>query len=452
MSQSTPPQSTPPSSEERARRAPLGAQFHRLLGAVGLGNLGDGIAVVALPWYATTLTDDPFLVALVGAATRLPWLLFALVAGVVGDRVDRRRLMVAAGSAKALLLVALTAVVALGVGSIPLLVAVALLVGACEVFFDNTTQSVVPTVVPRSRLERANGYIQAVERVLNKFLGAPLAGVLLAVSTAWAFGAQAALILLAVVCLITMRGDFRPGTEGEKRPPVRSMLREGLVWLWRHPVMRPLALLSGASNMAAALMGAVLVLFAQEVLGVGPQGYGLLMTVTAAGAVLGALVVPSFSGRIHPSTAMTVILTILGATALVVGLLHSIPAFVVCYLLTGFVSTWWNITLISLFQRLTPDRLRSRAFSAHRTLSWGLLSVGLALGGTLATVLEGPLGREWALSAPFVAAGLIGLALAVAPALVLTPGLIDRALADRETDTETENEPGTGSEAGTRED
>jgi MFS family permease len=255
-----------------------------------------------------------------------------------------------------------------------------------------------------------------------------------------------------VVCLIGMRGDFRPGEAGQKHPPVRAMLAEGLVWLWRHPVMRPLALVSGASNMGMAMMGAVLVLFAQEVLGVGPQGYGLLMTVTAAGAVLGALVVPSFSGRVHPSVALSVTLAVLGATALTVGLLRSVPAFVVCYLLTGFVVIWWNITLVSLFQRLTPDRLRSRAFSAHRTLSWGMLSVGMALGGTLATVLEVPLGREWALSAPFVTAGFIGLALAAALALALTPRAIDRALAEAETEAGSANETGTGSEAGTRED
>ncbi|WP_017543333.1 MFS transporter [Nocardiopsis prasina] len=445
MSQNVP--HTPP--DERGRRAPLGGRFHQLLGAVGLGNLGDGIAVVALPWYATTLTDDALLIALVGAATRLPWLFLALVAGVVGDRTDRRTLMVRAGAVKAVLLVLLTAVVVLGAGSIPLLILIALLVGACEVFFDNTAQSMVPAVVSRQQLERANGLLQVVERVLNKFLGAPLAGALLAVSTAWAFGAQAALVLLAVVVLAGMRGDFRPAAEdppegaGEsarQRPSIGAMLREGLVWLWRHPVLRPLALVSGASNLAAAMNGAVLVLFAQEVLGVGAQGYGLLMTVTAFGAVAGALVVPSFSGRIHPSSAMVVVLTVLGATALAVGLLRSVPGFVVCYFLTGFVSTWWNITLISLIQRLTPDRLRSRVFSAHRTVSWGLLSVGMGLGGALVSVLEGPWGREWALAAPFVAAGLIGLALAVAARLVLSPGLVDRALSDAEA----RGEPGSG--------
>lgn len=417
---------------EKSPHQPLGRRFVALLAAMGLGNLGDGIAVVALPWYAATLTDDPFQVALVGAATRLPWLLFALIAGVVGDRVDRRRLMVAAAGVKTVLLVALTATVALGAGSIPLLVAIALLVGTCEVFFDNTAQTMVPTLVPRQRLERANGHLQAVERVLNKFVGGPIAGMLLAASTAWAFGAQAALILSALVCLLALRGTPRPEPTGQRHPGIRVMLGEGLKWLWRHPVLRFTALVSGVSNLAAAMMAAVLVLFAQDVLGVGPQGYGLLMTVTAAGAVLGALVVPSFAHRVHPTTALTAGLAILGTTALTVGLTRDVPMFVLCYLFTGFAATWWNITLISLFQRLTPDRLRSRAFSAHRTLSWGMLSVGMALGGTLASTLEGVLGREWALAVPYLVAGTIGLILAVVVALRLTRGVIDRALNEAE--------------------
>ncbi|MEU3017764.1 MULTISPECIES: MFS transporter [unclassified Nocardiopsis] len=439
--------SAPPPDQRRSE--PLGPRFHRLLGAVGLANLGDGIAVVALPWYAATLTDDPLLVATVAAATRLPWLLLALVAGVVGDRVDRRRLMVGAGAARAVLLALLTAVVFLGAGSIPLLVLVALLVGACEVFFDNTTQSLVPAVVPRARLERANGLLQGVERVCNAFLGAPLAGLLLGVSTAWAFGAQAALVLLAVVCLVSLRGDFRPSGEhqgGEReRPSIGAMLREGLVWLWRHPVLRPLALVSGASNLAGAMSGAVLVLFAQDVLGVGAQGYGLLMTVTAFGAVAGAIVVPSFSARVHPSTAMAVVLALLGVTSASIGLLQTVPAFAVCYFLTGFAISWWNVTLLSLIQRVTPDRMRSRVFSAHRTVSWGLLSVGLGLGGALASSLEGVWGREWGLAAPFLTAGAIGLALAVVSALVITPSLVDRALADAAAPPQERGETGSGS-------
>lgn len=411
------------------RREPLGRNYWRLLSAGGLGNLGDGIAVVALPWYAATLTDAPFLVAVVGAATRLPWLLFALFAGVIGDRVDRRRLMVAAGSAKAVLLAALTAVILLNAGSIPLLVAVALLVGVCEVLFDNTTHAVLPTVVPSSRLERANGTLQGVERVLDRFMGAPLAGVLVAVSTALAFGAQAVLILLAVTTLCTLRGDFRPVREEDRRESIRVMLARGLTWLWRHTMMRPLALVSGMSNLAAALTASILVLFARDVLGLGPQGYGLLMTASAAGSVLGSVVVPSFTQRIRPATTLALVLLVQGLLALTMGLMHHVAVFATCSFLLGFMAVWWNVVVVSLYQRVIPNHLRSRVFSAHRTFSWGMLPVGMALGGALASLLEPSLGRTVSLSVPFLLSGVLSLALVVASARVLTGRVIDLALA-----------------------
>ncbi|MEU3141511.1 MFS transporter [Nocardiopsis alba] len=428
MSQSSPP------ATDRPRPEPLGIGFRRLLAALGLGNLGDGIAVVALPWYAATITDDPFMVALVGAATRLPWLLFALPAGVLGDRVDRRRLMMAAGGIKASLLAALAALAFMGLGSIPSLIVFALLVGVCEVFFDNTAQSMLPTVVPRSRLERANGLFQGVERVLNKFVGAPLAGVLLAVSTGLAFGVQALLILGAVAMLFVLRGNFRAGdqeTSEEPRPASStwSRLREGVVWMWRHPVMRPMALITGLSNLGAALMASVMVLFVQDVLGAGPQAYGLLMTVAAVGAVAGSVVIPSFATRMSVSTSLVLSLTLMAVAALTLALLRSVPAFMVCQLLIGFASMWWNITAISLFGRVIPDRLRSRVFSAHRTLSWGMLPLGMLLGGALARFSEGLLGREWSLALPFLSAGLLETALVGITALVLTRRVVDEALA-----------------------
>ncbi|GAB3701193.1 MFS transporter [Nocardiopsis oceani] len=412
------------------RREPLGRDYWRLLSASGLGNLGDGIAVVALPWYAATLTDDPFLVAAVGAATRLPWLLFALFAGVLGDRMDRRRLMVAAGSAKAVLLAALTAVIVWGVASIPLLVAVALLVGVCEVLFDNTTHSVLPAVVPSSRLERANGTLQGVERVLDRFVGAPLAGVLIAVSTALAFGAQAAFVLLAVVALCTLRGDFEPAKQTGPREPIRTMLARGLAWLWRHSMMRPLALVSGVANLASALTATILVLFARDVLDLGPQGYALLLTVSAAGAVLGSVLVPIITARVRTSTTLVLVLALQGLMAATMGLIHHVAVFTAAMFLLGFGGMWWNVTVVSLFQRVIPDALRSRVFSAHRMFSWGMLPLGTALGGALASLTEPALGRTLSLSAPYLLSSVISLVLAAIAAKVLTNRVIDRALAD----------------------
>ncbi|MFF1671272.1 MFS transporter [Nocardiopsis flavescens] len=410
------------------RTAPpaLGPGYARLLGAGLLGNLGDGIALVALPWYTATLTGDPVAVAVVAAAGRLPWL-GALVAGAVGDRVDRRRLMVAAGTGKAAVLLALTALVAAGAATVPVVVAAALLVGACEVFFDNTAQAVMPMVVPRERLERANGVLWSVEEIANRFVGAPVAGVLLAAGAAAAFGAQALLAAGAVGVLLALRGDFAPAPG--PAPSLWSGVGEGLRWLWRHRVLRTLAVLLALSNFAAAMNLAVLVLFARDVLGVGAAGYGLLMTAVSAGMVLGAQVVHRLVALVPPGAALAAALAVQGGGYLLVGLAQQVWVFAVCFVAVGFFTMWWNVLTVSLRQRIVPDRLLSRVLAAYRTVGWGTVPVGALAAGALAAGLEPAVGRVWALSAPLLAAGVLSLVLAAASAAVLTTRAVRAAKA-----------------------
>ena len=436
----TRPPPSPPPSPSPARAAPLGPGYRRLLASSALGNLGDGIALVALPWYASTLTDDPLAVAAVGAATRLPWLLFALVAGVFGDRVDRRRLMVFSGGAKALVLASLTALVALDAAGLPVVLVAALLVGVCEVFFDNTAQALLPSVVPHSRLERANGTLWSVEEVMSRFVGAPVAGVLVGLSMALAFGAQAALVACAVLALLTLRGDFRPDRadrsdgegDGGDRAPLSRMLAEGVRWLWHHRLLRTLALVLALSNLAAAMNGAVLVLFAQDVLGLGARGFGLLLGAVSVGMVIGAQVMPWLLPRLPPGATLAAVLGVQGAAFTAIALAPSAALFAVLWIMVGFSTVAWNVLTVSLRQRVVPHHLLSRVLSAYRTLGWGAVPVGMALAGAVAAGLEPVWGRQAALSAPFLIAGLISLALVAVCARHLTSARIRAALAAAE--------------------
>lgn len=413
----------------RTARPPLGPGYRRLLGAGALGNLGDGIALVALPWYTATLTGDPVAVSAVAAAGRLPWL-GALVAGAVGDRVDRRRLMVCAGLGKALVLAVLTALAAAGAATVPVVVAAALLVGVCEVFFDNTAQSLMPMVVPRERLERANGLLWSVEEVANRFLGAPAAGVLVAVSAAAAFGAQALLAAGAAAALLTLRGDFSPAPAPGPARSLGAMVAEGMRWLWGHRLLRTLAVVLALSNLAASMNIAVMVLFARDVLGVGAVGFGLLMTAVSAGMVLGAQVVHRLVPLVPPGAALTAALAVQGGGYLVVGLVHQVWVFAVCFVVVGFFTMWWNVVTVSLRQRVVPDRLLSRVLAAYRTVGWGTAPVGALAAGGLAAVLEPVVGRVWALSAPFLAAGTLGVVLVAVSAVGLTTRSVRAAEAD----------------------
>jgi MFS family permease len=156
----------------------LGLPFWQLWSASTLSNLADGLVKIALPLVAVTLTDSPGLVAGVAVAVTLPWLLFALPAGALADRVDRRKAMVTANVVRAAAVAVLAATAVLGLESstaaIWALYAVALLLGTAETIYDTCAQSILPQVVPRDRLPRANGRLIAAELTANEFVGPPL--------------------------------------------------------------------------------------------------------------------------------------------------------------------------------------------------------------------------------------------------------------------------------------
>jgi len=158
----------------------LGGQFRRLWVASALSNLADGVFQVALPLLAVTLTKSPALVAGVALAQRLPWLVMALPAGALADRLDRRRTMVRVDALRVIVMGALAAAVGLDAASMPVLYAAAVVLGVGETLFDTAAQSILPSLVDRSQLSAANGRLQAVELTANQFVGPPLGGVLAA--------------------------------------------------------------------------------------------------------------------------------------------------------------------------------------------------------------------------------------------------------------------------------
>ena len=190
-----------PTEVAPARRQDLGRPFAAQLTSTGLANLGDGILGTLAPLVALSLTTSPLQISLLSAATWLPWLLFGLAAGVVIDRVDRRRAQVVALGVRAAVLATGAALGFTGALSMPLLVCLVLAYGATEVFADLGATSIVPDLVPPDRFSAANGRVIAVQQVANAFLGAPLAGVLVVFGAGIGFGTSAALAALAALVL-----------------------------------------------------------------------------------------------------------------------------------------------------------------------------------------------------------------------------------------------------------
>lgn len=270
---------------------PLGASFWKLWTSSGLSNLADGVFKVALPLMAIQLTQSPTLIAGVTVAATLPWLLFALTAGALADRLDRRRLMLWANLSRAVLPALLIAVILLDLGSIWALYVVAMMVGIAETVYDTSAQSILPQVVDKFQLSRANGRLYAVELTANQFIGPPLGGLLVGVGVVAGFAVPAALWLAAVGGLLLLPGSFR--VEREQKTTLRFDIKEGLKFLWNQKILRTLAVMTGVFNFASSAAFAVLVLFAVgpgSAMGLSEIGFGLLLTTSAVGAFIGSFI------------------------------------------------------------------------------------------------------------------------------------------------------------------
>ena len=256
--------------------------FRLLFSAGALTNLGDGLVILALPWLATLMTDNALMIGAVAAAGRLPWLLFAIPAGVVIDRVDRRKLIARADLLRAVIAFAimLLAMQEHEAGAVWLLAGLAFLLGSAEVIRDNAAQTILPSIVASEDLEKANGQLWSTEQLTGQFIGPPLAGVLIASSIALPFGIHAAFLTLAAgqVWLITLQPTIKVETG------FWQALKEGIAFMRGDALLLRLAIVLGIANFIATATITVQVLFAQDVLHLSPAAYGLVLSAAALGA------------------------------------------------------------------------------------------------------------------------------------------------------------------------
>lgn len=386
--------------------------YLKLISASGATNLADGIASVAFPWLATLLTRDPFLIGLVAFAGRLPWLLLAVPAGVITDRADRRRLIVQADCFRLVLAIGVVGLI-LSLPIVPspetalpcvfALSALSFLLGCAEVVRDNAAQTLMPAVVDSDDLEKANGQLWSVETILGRFVGPPLAGLLIAFSLPTPFLTNAVAFALAALMIWFVMLPPRIA------PPKRSWrveTMEGLRWLWTRPVLRRLAISLGVINGFSTLALVVLVLVSQERLGLSASGYGFLLTAGAAGGVLGGFLCPAVVSRIGAQRSLTLALGFIPVPFFAIGLFSNALIVAFALFFQTFVAVLWNVVTVSYRQRAIPDDLLGRVNSVYRFFGWGTMSLGALLGGVIVSLSEPLLGRDIALSLPFILAAI----------------------------------------------
>src|SRR4051794_18145730 len=418
----TPSTASPAAAVSRRSRAlaaaggGLGRGFWTLFSASFLANLSDGIFQIALPLLAVRVTTEPGLVAGVTVASRLPWLVFALLAGALADRFDRRRTMVLVDAGRVILISVLTIAVLANVATIWLLYVVAFVLGCFETMFDTAASSMLPNVVGKERVVAANSRLNAVELTMNTFVGPPLGGLLAGLGLAAAFGTSAAGYLGALLCLVTLRGSFRAVRDG---PPasIRAEIGTGLRYLWSHPLLRTMAFVVGPMNLASTAVFAILVLYvvAPGPLGLDGVGLGLLVTSLAVGTVVGTVLAARFEAVLGRANLFVACVASLLVTDLV---WIVIPQPVAIGLVLAAVSTVggaFNVVFGSIRQRIVPNYLLGRVMASFRVISWGSLPIGALLGGIVA--------QSFGLTAVFIGAAIIHLCL-LPSRLILTDGVM----------------------------
>ena len=412
-------------------RRPLGSRFRRLFAATLVSNLGDGMATVAYPWLASAVTRNPALIALVAVAQRLPWLVFSLPAGVIIDRVDRRRLMVTMDVVRGVLTLGV-AVAVLGeqaglpgpdavdratgtrTGLYAVLLAATVLLGMAEVLRDNSAQTFLPNIVDSDQLEKANGRMWGAEAVMNTFVGPPLGSALLLAAFSIPFFVHSGTFFAAAAIVMSIPGSFRAAAVGDQtRRSFRTELGDGVRWLWRHTLLRDLAIILGLSNMAGTLAIATIVLFAQEVVGVGPLLFSVIFFGGAIGAFVGGQLASRITERLGRGTALSVSMATMTAIPILIGALAWWPAMLVLFAVQSVAIIVWNVITVSLRQTIIPEHLLGRVNSVYRFFGWGMMPIGAGLAGLIVLVVERVADRDVALRSTWFASGIIGAALFV---------------------------------------
>ena len=433
---------------KKSNTKPLGKNYWRLWFAHGVSNLGDGVSQVAYPWLASAVTRSPLLIATVAVASRLPWLVFTLPAGVITDRFDRRKIIIAMDITRAVLAFLVAIAVTAQAGNLPaldsvatsvtlqtnwflytVLVVTALLFGCAEVLRDNSAQTFLPEVVEDDQLENANGKLWSVEFVTNSFIGPPLGSFLIGIFVFLPFYFDTLTFFVSAALIATLASVVRPIKEvtGKKAVNFKAEINEGFSWLWKHELLRPMAIILGCMNGLGAITTATFILFAQEILQTSVFIFAILGTAGAVGGTLGGILGPKISARIGSGPSLYLTLLTAPIICLIIGLTSSWQLFWFLTAFATFFAVLWNVITVSLRQSIIPTHLLGRVNSVYRFFAWGSIPIGTLIGGALVDLFELIGDREFALRLPYLLVSVAGLLLFFFAAPRLTTAKIEAA-------------------------
>ena len=396
--------------------------FNRLAWSNLAAQSAEQVALAAAPIVAVlVLGAGEGLTGLLQTALTLPFVLFAIPAGLLADRVSRRRLMAGAEALRAAALLAILGLIWFGGLTLPLLALLGFVAVCGTVAYSVAAPSLVPSLVPPQSLPAANARIE-LARTVAFASGPALGGILVGwMGAAPAFGFAAALSVIAVVLLA---GIYEPVRQPVARRHPLQEIREGAEFVFRHPLLRPVFVTQFIFNTASFLVLAVFVPYAVRHLGLSASGVGTTLAMYGVGMVVGALLATRVMRRLSFGSVIGLgpVAGFLAAAIMALTTIFPTPLLAgLSFFLLGLGPILWVISTTTLRQSVTPPRLLGRV-SAINIMAYGARPLGAGLGA----LVGGAYGAEDCLYLAVAVFGAQALVILTSPAvnLVRQPAMV----------------------------
>ena len=340
------------------------------------------MVLVAFPLLALSYTRSPLLIAGVAVAATVPWLLVALPAGALADRVNRRRLMVGVETARLGLLGLFGALVLSGDANLAVLYATVFLLNALSVTFDVTAGAALPTVVVPRLLFKANANLVTAQMVFQEVVGQAIGGLVFAASAALPFVADAATFAASAGLLNRALPDNEPASSDSS---FYGDLKDGIRWFARLPLLKVLTGLIASFAFCQALVLGVVVLYAVKDLHMTRSGFGILVGVSAIGYAITAAGANQIHARLGTGWSIIVAGVAAASAYAVLASTHSPIAAGGALALESAGVVVGNISARALRQSIVPPELQGRITSTYLMAVRSSMPLGSLAGGLLAS-------------------------------------------------------------------
>lgn len=358
-------------------------------------NMADGVMATVLPLMAAMFTNDPVLVAGLAFVRFLPWLLFGLFVGALVDRLDRGKVMITVNVVRAVTLALLAVVVAAGRADIFTLYVVMFVIMSCEAFYDIAGRAMMPELVERRSLDRANSRIVGSRVVVEDFGGAPIGGFLIVVAAALPLAVNAGAYFLAALILIGLPLSARrprPSTSHEsadvtgKRASMLASMREGALFIWKDRPLRALVVHGSLVGLGFMIQASVLVLILRVHFQISEALYGVFISSSAVGALIGAMLVTRLVSTLGRFRVEVTAYTIMGVGCIAFILSPNLYWAGVFWALIAVAMTVSNTIITGIAQLVIPAELRGRVLGTVQIFAMSCSAMGALLGGLLGRV------------------------------------------------------------------